>query len=206
MAFNVSRRQVFFVKGKKNKPRSNWMKQAQQQKAEQQGVKDNSLAVFGSGIYARPAKKPRPLALRILGWTLSLAALGVMAWGTVLIARAVMSKLEEQPTIAESIAKSRTWRGQAAGVVTAPPPIVGERGHAPSNEESFIATSAYHGKGAAEASPAPQVEASSSAATSAPRAGAHKLDDCGVASHGAGASGAEIGDCLKKLDPYTSKK
>ena len=201
MGFNVTRRQVFFVKSKnKNKkPRANWMKQAQQQVLTP-GNKDNSLAVFGAGSYSRPVKKVS-LARRLTGWTLSLAVLGVALWGTVLLTKAVMSKLDEQPTIAESIARSRPWRGQAAGMETAPAPISGERTHVAPTEESFIATSAYHASGSASAG-----AAAAPAAAAAPRSGAGKLEECGVASSGAGVPGAGLGDCLKKLGAYGDKK
>ena len=138
MAFNVTRRQVFSVKGKKKKPpRPNWMKQAREQR-QSQGGKEDPSAVFGGRGYVRPVPKSS-LARRLTKWSVSLALLAGVVWGTVLIAKAVLSKLDQQPTIAQQIANSRTWRGQSAEGAAAPGIGAVERGHVTSTEESFIA-------------------------------------------------------------------
>lgn len=191
MVSKVSRR-VIFIKGKKKPPKQNWMKQAQGSAQAQR--KDNPESVFGGGAYRRELRKPS-LFKRILGWTASLALVAVAATGMVWFYEAVMAKLDVQPTIAETIARSKLNRGQSAGGTASYSSSGGERSHAASNEESFLATYAHH-KGSEQKASAAEggLKAGSTGTKPEPT-----IDDCTTSAQTPGSRGNEIANCLQKL-------
>lgn len=192
MASTTSRR-MFFVKGKKKQaPRANWMKEAQSQSARQDGGASGTERSLGASRTARPDRSVS-LKTRLGRWATWLALCGLAITALAWFATAIMEKVDEQPTIAETIAKSRLSRGQMAtqsGFASS-----GNFGR--SNEESFIATHAKRGGGASSAAG----QAGGAPASAKAESGAHpRAGECGVGSDSGAAAGASISDCLHKLE------